>query len=355
VSDQRRTYINPQHVVRPMKKKCSTFSRFNLLLGSAFILYATLAVPAHATHVTLAWNPNSEADLAGYKVYYQAAYSLISKGIANASTIDVPLAALSDAANPRLPVSGLDENASYFFVVTAYNSLGLEGGFSNEISYESDPPPDRMTSFETATNIQMGIQIDDGGNLTRLSSLGAAAIPESQSFVFPYGIIDFGISVGTRGSAAVATLYLPESLPADQSVFAYCANGKWQSLDGYTSFNASRTQVTLTLFDGGSEDSDGSENGEISGIVALGSLYASGISPTDPPVNVPPAQIGNPGDSVGAAGGGGGGCFIAAATPSSERWIGSFRPRGFWASIGLAVILLLCVSRVASVRSSRRG
>lgn len=77
---------------------------------------------AYSAQVTLSWNPNSESDLAGYKVYYgnpSRSYS---------TTIDV-------GNVTSYIVTGLIEGDTYFFAATAYDFSGNESGYSNEVSY----------------------------------------------------------------------------------------------------------------------------------------------------------------------------------------------------------------------------
>jgi hypothetical protein len=75
-----------------------------------------------AETVTLAWDPNSETDLAGYRLYY----GTTSRSYQN--TIDVGNATST-------PVSDLQKGATYYFAVTAYNDSGIESDYSNEVSY----------------------------------------------------------------------------------------------------------------------------------------------------------------------------------------------------------------------------
>src|SRR5688572_24763743 len=62
--------------------------------------------------VTLEWDPNPEANLAGYRVYYGTATRAYS------ASIEVPASATT------LTVSNLDNNQRYFFAVTAFDADG---------------------------------------------------------------------------------------------------------------------------------------------------------------------------------------------------------------------------------------
>jgi len=72
--------------------------------------------------VTLDWNPNSEADLAGYRIYVGT-----SSGIYDRS-IDVGLVT-------SYTVTYLRGAETYWFAATAYDSSGVESNVSNEVSY----------------------------------------------------------------------------------------------------------------------------------------------------------------------------------------------------------------------------
>jgi len=92
-------------------------------LGSLIGLWLVLGLPmtAAANSVSLAWNANTEADLAGYKVYAGT-----SPG-AYTQTFDV-------GRKTSYSVSDLIEGATYYFVLTAYDIYGNESDYSPEIS-----------------------------------------------------------------------------------------------------------------------------------------------------------------------------------------------------------------------------
>lgn len=91
---------------------------------SAAWLATTLLLTASQSlggSITLEWDPNTESDLAGYRVYYGETSGQYS------SSVDVGL-------NTLYEVAGLEEGKTYFFAVTAYDRSGNESGYSNEVS-----------------------------------------------------------------------------------------------------------------------------------------------------------------------------------------------------------------------------
>ena len=82
----------------------------------------TVSAPTNSS-ATLTWTPNTDADLAGYKIY-RATVS----GAYGAALATVP------AGTVTYQATGLAANTTYFFVITAYDSAGNESSFSNEVS-----------------------------------------------------------------------------------------------------------------------------------------------------------------------------------------------------------------------------
>lgn len=114
-----------------------------------FVLVLIMACLAQAKTVnyTLKWDANSEADLAGYKVYQST--------ISGKYTVPVKVM----AGTPASPVyegvvtDDSDKVVTYYFVVTAYDTGGLESDYSNEVSMVVDSrippaPPKNLTWFE---------------------------------------------------------------------------------------------------------------------------------------------------------------------------------------------------------------
>ena len=107
----------------------------------AILIYSSNA--SYAKEVTLAWDANTESNLAGYKIYYNLGASggqylanyTGSGATEGISPIVVPLTADEnpDAENVQFTLHGLDEATTYCFVVTAYNTENQESGSSREV------------------------------------------------------------------------------------------------------------------------------------------------------------------------------------------------------------------------------
>lgn len=80
-----------------------------------------LAITAQAATIRVSWDPNTEDDLAGYKVYYGTASGQYG------APVDVGLVTTFD-------VLGIDDETEYFVAVTAYDLSGNESDFSDEVS-----------------------------------------------------------------------------------------------------------------------------------------------------------------------------------------------------------------------------
>jgi hypothetical protein len=81
------------------------------------------------TGVTLEWDANTAPDLAGYRVYYKTGSSGEPYNGTGATEGDSPV----DIGNvTTYMLHGLAEDVTYFFVVTAYDTEGIESDYSNE-------------------------------------------------------------------------------------------------------------------------------------------------------------------------------------------------------------------------------
>ena len=81
---------------------------------------------SQSAEATFSWTPNSEPNLAGYKIY-----SGTSSGDYNIAT-DVGLPEIT-AENMSSTLTGLTEGVTYYFAATAYDTDGFESNFSQEV------------------------------------------------------------------------------------------------------------------------------------------------------------------------------------------------------------------------------
>lgn len=111
-----------------------------------------------ALAIVLAWAPNPEPDIAGYIVYWgtNSARYVSSTNVGN----------VTNWTTPDL------EPGRWFFVVTAYNTSGLESDPSNELEWYS-PGPGEMT---------VALQVNTGGTWSNASYLLLTNYTRSNEF-----------------------------------------------------------------------------------------------------------------------------------------------------------------------------
>ena len=88
-----------------------------LLAFLGILMYTTFS---YAAQVTLKWHANKEPDLAGYKVYQGTSSRNYDTWMDIGNWTDVTIADLED-------------NRTYYFSVTAYDTYGNESGYSSEV------------------------------------------------------------------------------------------------------------------------------------------------------------------------------------------------------------------------------
>ena len=91
----------------------------NLIIALAIVLLATLA---QAATINVSWNPNTEEDLAGYRLYVGEASGQYGEPV--------------DVGNVTGHVMEItpQHGATYYFALTAYDTSGNESGYSDEAS-----------------------------------------------------------------------------------------------------------------------------------------------------------------------------------------------------------------------------
>ncbi len=188
---------------RPLSSLASLAS-FSVGLWAFGLFYVLLSSMASAAPVTLAWDPVSDSDLAGYKLYYGNASGQYSFSVN-----------VSDTTTTSL--SGLDQNRIYYIAVTAYDTSGNESGFSNEVSYDLSKIDtdgdglndwDEISVYKTDPNLADtdGDGLSDGKEVTRYGTDPRQADTDGD------GVKD-GAEVQQGTNPKDASSFLPQNLP----------------------------------------------------------------------------------------------------------------------------------------------
>jgi hypothetical protein len=96
-----------------------------LLVLIVFSLIFASTPEVRAADVTLAWDPNPEPSVQGYRVYYGKASGFYT------NVLDV-------GNRTDCVIPGLDAGTTYFLACTAYSATGDESNFSGEIVYATE-------------------------------------------------------------------------------------------------------------------------------------------------------------------------------------------------------------------------
>ena len=98
-------------------KKCLVLS----LIG--IVMLGVCDTWADAADVKLAWDANTEPNVAGYKIHW--------------STVNtIPFSEVGDVGNiMEYTITGLADDTTYFIAATAYDDQGHESEYSNIIEY----------------------------------------------------------------------------------------------------------------------------------------------------------------------------------------------------------------------------
>lgn len=110
-----------------------------ILLALAMFCFGLCAIVfltgvARAGSVTFSWLPNSESDLAGYKLHYGPVPGIYT------DVVDCGLQAADESGRVFYTAQGVPDGNT-FYALTAYDSAGNESGYSAELSNDTDPGP----------------------------------------------------------------------------------------------------------------------------------------------------------------------------------------------------------------------
>jgi hypothetical protein len=231
-----------------------------------------------------------------------------------------PIVTLSDlrAQQPTFIAGPVDESgAALTFELTVTDGDGQTNTDTVDIVIEDNGiegfPSDCITTT-CSTGDPVGLRCGSGGHLVAVdTSVDPDTLPdEGKPEDLMYGVIGTQIKCNPGETVALAMIFQAQ-VPDDYTVFKYGyrfdetiqqyeANESWYDYSSDVTFNQDRTQVTLTLTDGGAGDHNRAGDGMIVDPASIGAAPA--VQPQDP--------VAPTGDT-----GGGGGCFIETAVSGS--------------------------------------
>ena len=173
-----------------------------------------------ASSVTLAWNPRTGTNIAGYRVYYGPT----SRTYTNTVTVGNATTAT---------ISNLVSGATYYFAATAYDTSNLESDFSNEASTNTlgSPTivltsPANNATFAAPATISLAASVSPNGHsITRVQFYhGTTLLGEDTSapYAFTWSSVPIGsysltarlvYDAGSTLSSAAANVTVTPPLP----------------------------------------------------------------------------------------------------------------------------------------------
>ena len=112
-------------------------NNLKFILSFIFLLF-NLATPAYAIDITLQWTSNNEPDVAGYTIFYREESQSYDYNDPYWETIE-----------PKCTIYDLDETKTYYFVVRAFDTNGLESANSNEVLLKEGIPANNQPTVNT--------------------------------------------------------------------------------------------------------------------------------------------------------------------------------------------------------------
>jgi hypothetical protein len=186
-----------------MRKKNGVPRWVQFFLPLLFLSTLLLPNSLFCADVTLAWDPNSEADLEGYGIYFRQGAAGPPYNLAGYVTVDE----LDFPNAPSFTVTGLQEGSQYYFAATAFNTGGKESAYSIPVCAEiaaggsvsacgtSTPPP--PTDDGPSTGSSSGGGGGGGGCFISAAAPRAAAVGSPWT-LYPALAIGFGCLLALR-------------------------------------------------------------------------------------------------------------------------------------------------------------
>ncbi len=176
---------------------CKNLCNFFAALLSLFLISA---LPTRASNtVSLAWDQNPETDIAGYRLKHGTSTGTYT------DTLDV-------GPTTTATVGNLSAGTEYFFIITAYNTVGLESSPSAEVSYlpPNDPPSVNLTNptseetFTAPASFNLSATASDSdGSVSRVDFYSGATMIDTATSS-PYSVTWKNVPAGTYTLSAIA-------------------------------------------------------------------------------------------------------------------------------------------------------
>ena len=136
------------------KHKISYLDPFtSVLLAACLLILPPSARIVYSAQVTLAWDANTEPDLAGY-VFYSKIGSAPAKDsydrriiICNPGAVPPCDDVLSTPGSPQYGIDNVSDSDVTFIAISAFDTSGNESGLSNAVSYNPDSDDDGMADW----------------------------------------------------------------------------------------------------------------------------------------------------------------------------------------------------------------
>lgn len=137
--------------------------RWPWVLVALLALLLSSFASLQAATITLAWDANSDTSVAGYRVHYGTSSGNYVQ------TLDV-----GNTTAAVLP--NLNDGITYFFAVTAYNSVALESPLSDELSFTPPIVPRKVAVSSIART--------NGGNVQLNLTASGSSVPGNVVHVY---------------------------------------------------------------------------------------------------------------------------------------------------------------------------
>jgi hypothetical protein len=174
-------------------------------IGTAIGLIGTLVLltaSAQAADVGLQWDPNTETDLAGYRLF-QAGHSLLGATPAQAmSDATVRKLDVADPAATTATVSGLAVRTPYYFRLTAFDSAGNQSDFNVDAGGQ---PAELLVFLPEPTDAQAAEKFLTPGRLDGKNDLASFG-PEADEVTI-FDLKGRNIYHGTRAGSPTGSLF----------------------------------------------------------------------------------------------------------------------------------------------------